>query len=293
MLPGIDNGIQIIYEWSLRGGTVHRVRAARPSSALRNYVRAYLQRELQGCPAPVVEPVPARLEPCLHFNLGDTFDIRYSDLETRPVPAAVVIGHQTFRRCDIVMAGHVEAFAVFFEPTGFSQIFGPPMRYVAAQVCEASSLLGSSICTLQARIAEADGFEDRVGIMEKFLLQQLARIRGRGRFIMAADQVFAVRGVLRVADIASQIGLSQRQFERGFRAETGCPPKLYARVARFQTALDMKVASPDRSWLEIAHSLYYHDQMHMVHDFQSMSGSSPGRLMAELGEARPRALVTA
>ena len=104
--------------------------------------------------------------------------------------------------------------------------------------------------------------------------------------------MFAARGIVRVSDIANEFGLSQRQFERGFAAETGCSPKLYARIARFQTALDMKIASPRRSWTEIAHSLSYHDQMHMVHDFQTLTGSSPNRFMAELGEARPNAVVT-
>jgi AraC-like DNA-binding protein len=272
---------------------VHCVRSARPSSPLRGYVRAYLQRELEGCPAPVIEPVPARLEPCLHFNLGNAFEVRYSDVGGSHVPPAAIVGHQTSRRCDIVLAGRIEAFGVFFEPTGFSRIFGTPMRDVVDQVCEAGSVLGDAIYTLRARIGEARSFEERVRIVDDFLLRQLARLRRRDRFTVAADQIFTVRGVARIPEIASHIGLSQRQFESGFLAEAGCSPKVYARIARFQTALDIKVTSPDRSWLEIAHSLYYHDQMHMVHDFQSLSGNSPDRLMAELGEARPRAAATA
>jgi AraC-like DNA-binding protein len=32
---------------------------------------------------------------------------------------------------------------------------------------------------------------------------------------------------------------------------------------------------PRRPWTEIAHALGYHDQMHMVRDFQHFAGESP------------------
>jgi hypothetical protein len=35
-------------------------------------------------------------------------------------------------------------------------------------------------------------------------------------------------------------------------------------VARFQAALDAKLASPARTWLDIAHRFGYYDQMHML-----------------------------
>ena len=271
---------------------MHLVRSASPCVALRRYVRAYLHREIKSCPNPVVEPVHARLEPVLHFNLGDAFYVRKRDAEIWRLYPAAVVGHQTRGRSDLVMSEGVETFAVFFEPTGLAQLFRTSARYLVDRELEAGSFLGDFVNALWTRIGEAATFEERVCIIEDFLLRQLTRSRGRDRFTQAADQVFAAHGVVRISDIAIQAGLSQRQFERGFVAETGCSPKLYARVARFQTALDMKIASPHRTWMEIAHCLYYHDQMHMVHDFQTLTGSSPDRFMAELGEARPKAVVT-
>ncbi len=271
---------------------MHLVRSASPCAALRSYVRAYLHREIRSCPKPVIEPVHARLEPVLHFNLRNAFYVRERESETCRVHPASVVGLQTRRRSDLIMSEGVEAFAVFFEPTGLAQLFRTPSRYFVDRELEAGSVLGDSVNVLWTRIGEAATFEERVCITEDFLLRQLAGSRGRDRFTLAADHVFAARGVVRISDMAIQAGLSQRQFERGFVAETGCSPKLYARIARFQTALDMKIASPRRSWMEIAHSLYYHDQMHMVHDFQTLTGSSPEQFMAELGEARPKAVIT-
>lgn len=103
----------------------------------------------------------------------------------------------------------------------------------------------------------------------------------------------AVGGVTRIADLADNVGLGLRQFERRFFEEVGSRPKLYARIARFQTALDAKVARPERAWTDIAYDLGYHDQMHMVHDFWNLSGDSPGHLISQVGDMRPPALACA
>jgi AraC-like DNA-binding protein len=271
---------------------MHTVQSARPSPALRRYVRAYAQRELHGCSTPVIGAQPARLEQILKFEFGDPYELRFDSGERRGTHTTAIIGYQTYRRCDIVMSGSIETFAVFFQPAGFSHIFNMPLRDLTNQIYEAGSVLGKSIYTLWARTGESATFEGRVRIVEQFLLWHLERAHCQDGITAAADYILAVAGAVRIADIANQNGLGLRQFERRFLAETGCPPKRYARVARFQTALDMKLASPHRSWLEIAHELNYHDQMHMVHDFQSLAGDSPSRILGELGDTRPPALVT-
>jgi len=62
----------------------------------------------------------------------------------------------------------------------------------------------------------------------------------------------------------------------------GIPPKLYARIVRFEAALRRKAAVPESRWTDIAHSLGYHDQMHMVHDFNRLSGDSPTAIGGQL-----------
>jgi AraC-like DNA-binding protein len=82
-----------------------------------------------------------------------------------------------------------------------------------------------------------------------------------------------------------------RQFERRFAQCTGVTPKLFARVARFQTALDMKIAQPDKIWLRIAHDLCYYDQTHMVLDFKHLTGTSPTQILSQIGDGRPQPLL--
>jgi AraC-like DNA-binding protein len=56
-------------------------------------------------------------------------------------------------------------------------------------------------------------------------------------------------------------------------------------------AMDAKVRTPARSWLTIAHEFGYHDQMHMIKDFQMLSGDSPSGILSKWGDMRPEALA--
>jgi transcriptional regulator GlxA family with amidase domain len=94
-----------------------------------------------------------------------------------------------------------------------------------------------------------------------------------------------------VSDLASRMHVSVRELERSFLREMGIASKRFARVARFQAALDARVGRPDRSWLDIAIDSGYHDQMHLVHEFQSLCGLSPTLIVERLGDSRPSALA--
>jgi AraC-like DNA-binding protein len=67
----------------------------------------------------------------------------------------------------------------------------------------------------------------------------------------------------------------------------GLSPKLFARIARFQMALDAKRNTPARAWLSIAHEYGYFDQMHMIRDFQNLGGDTPGQILHQSGDLQP------
>src|SRR5687767_1559031 len=98
----------------------------------------------------------------------------------------------------------------------------------------------------------------------------------------AAVEILSRSGCVRVTELARSAGIGIRQFERRFRYEIGVSPKLYARIARFEAALRLKAAAPAMAWTDIAHALDYYDQMHMVHDFNRLSGDSPSVIGCQL-----------
>jgi AraC-like DNA-binding protein len=238
-----------------------------------------------------VEPVPAQLEQVLDFELGVLPGVwhRNADVSTE----VWIGGAQTSFPGYMELYPGVESFAIFFQPTGWSQLFSIPMGEFTNRIHDATLVIGDCVRVLWNRLGESSLFEHRVAVIEQFLLNRASCAIREGGIAAAATYLFKQHGAIRVSSLAHRESIGLRQFERRFQQETGASPKAFARVARFQAALDAKLASPTRTWLDIAHSFGYYDQMHMVHDFESLACNTPTQLLAQMGDVRPPALATA
>ncbi|MEO8255912.1 MAG: helix-turn-helix domain-containing protein [Acidobacteriota bacterium] len=278
------------------------VRVAKPALALRSFVRYYVHLEGRLSTPVVMLPVPARTAAGLEFVFGDPFEAWSGDLASHEtVHAMTVIGAQTYRRVQLALQGHVENFLIMFQPGGLSRLFSVPADALTNQHFEAGAVLGRSVERLRSRLGESSSFAERIRAADRYLLRRpVVRTWHRG-VTAAAGLLLRSRGTLRISSMADSAGLSVRQFERRFVSEIGVSPRLYARVARFEMALESKLRSPGVRWVDIAHDLGYHDQMHMVHDFQELSGSAPTDVAPrvelftaiEIGGAGPRAEAAA
>jgi AraC-like DNA-binding protein len=219
---------------------VHTLESTHPNIALRKYVRAYAQRKTDLRDVSLIARVPARLEQILEFQFGNSFDIHFDDGLRVPAMPIAVIGPQTQLRATVEFFGKVDSFGVFFQPAGFSQLFGVPMRMLANVGIEAGSILGHNIRSVWNELGESGCFQSRVAVIERFLLKAQSIMRFSGRMLETTNRLLALQGRISISDLACQEGIGLRHFERRFSAEVGLPPKLYARIARFQTALDIK-----------------------------------------------------
>jgi AraC-like DNA-binding protein len=178
--------------------------------------------------------------------------------------------------------GRFDNFTIHFQPSGFNRLFGIPMTELTDGAYDAYAVIGPQVSTLEHELGDASGFVERIRLIEKRLMR-LVSCHGRPDSVaVAANALFATNGIDRVSVMAADSGLSTRQFERRFLAQVGVPPKLYARIIRFNAALDDKLRCPSRGWSRIANDRDYYDQMHLVHDCRAFTGESPARFLARL-----------
>jgi len=255
---------------------------------LQAFVRVYAQREISRTGTVVVCPAPPRLEQTLEFQFGEKICFAHTGGARQDSSAIMVVGAITEWGAISLPAGAI-SFGVFFQPGGFSRIFGIPMAELSRHAYDATAVVGRMVDSLGDQLAASGSFAERVVIVEEFLLKRAARLSRSTPIEDATARVFAVKGSVRVGEIALHYGLGLRQFERRFLEHTGIQPKVYARIARFQSALDAKISAPRRPWLDIAHSLGYHDQMHMVREFHELAGDAPGKIFSSIGSMRPPA----
>jgi AraC-like DNA-binding protein len=254
-------------------------------------VRTYAQRDLTNLSGALNTPCPARLEQTLEFQFAERFDVLTASGRREFARSVTVVGSYT-EAATLFFKQHVVSFAIFFQPLGLSRLFRIPPSEFTNRSFDACDVLPPVIRELYQQLAECNSFTLRVETVETFL-RHFARLithadKEMGR--NAAARIFEAKGAVRMTDLAAGYGISLRQLERRIRSAVGIAPKMFARIARFQTALDAKLLAPNRSWMSIAHALGYHDQMHMVHDFHQLAGAAPAELLARIGDARPPAM---
>lgn len=131
---------------------LHTLKCASPSQDLREYIRAYAEREYFDLQNPVLEPVPARLEPVIEFQLCDAIQVSFHDTGMKSFSGAAVVGPQTHRRGHVVLIGHLHSFGVFFQPSGLSRLFGIPICDLRDKAYAADTLLGAWIRRFSASV---------------------------------------------------------------------------------------------------------------------------------------------
>ena len=82
-------------------------------------------------------------------------------------------------------------------------------------------------------------------------------------------------GIIRIKDIASQLGCSQRYIENKFQEHVGLSPKQYARIIRVKKASLLLADTSNKYIGDIAGELNYFDASHFCKDFSRITSVSP------------------
>jgi AraC-like DNA-binding protein len=137
---------------------------------------------------------------------------------------------------------------------------------------------GNPVRELHARVLEGETLNKRIELIENFLLQHLSPSEKRASKI---EMIGDIMNDLKehsffdnIADIASRYEITPRYFQKIFLQHTGLTPKLYSKIARFQTSLKL-VTQKETSLTSIAFDCGYFDQSHFIKDFKSFTGYTP------------------
>src|SRR5439155_18428251 len=143
----------------------------------------------------------------------------------------------TYARPGLSVCGRIDNFTIHFQPSGFNRLFGVPMTELTDAAYDAYAVIGPQIPSFEHQLGNASGFGERIKLVEERLIRMLDSLGTLDPVAIAANSLFASNGIHRVSAMAAESGLSARQFERRFLAQVGVPPKLYARIIRFNAAL--------------------------------------------------------
>lgn len=170
--------------------------------------------------------------------------------------------------------GSTGSVLVRFTAQGAASLGVPVDELTNASVSLDALLPRARVAEALERLQEAVDDQARVQVVENVLLDlPFARDRAVS---FAIERLARPHGPERVAAVARELGLSERQLERRFRARVGVTPKLFASLARFQRAVTL--AQGTSTLAQVAAAAGYFDQSHLSRDFRRFGGSAPVRL---------------
>jgi AraC-like DNA-binding protein len=194
---------------------------------------------------------------------------------------------------------------VQFRPGGAFPFLGVAAHELFGGHETLETLWGSPFKGLCERVALERSVERKFALVERWLLaraglglgpdavvaEAIARLGGVGaagvwRAERRADDADPEgAGGARVAQIAVDLGVSQRWLIQRFKEQVGLTPKLYGRLQRFQRVLRglEGVGAPGGGWSEIALAHGYFDQAHLIRDFREFAGVTPRQYLAWRG----------
>lgn len=216
----------------------------------------------------------------LVIGLGESFSIA---LDRNPSPGetygSFVSGlHPGF--VSISSTGRAACLQVDLTPLGAYRLMGMPLRDISGRMVGLGDLADRALPELVERIAGLADWASRLDVVHRFLLQRIGRPEQDGQAVQVACRtILAAGGNMKIGRLAERLGWSRKHLNERFRIEVGLGPKEFARMARFNRALDVARNGAGR-WADIAVDCGYADQAHLVREFRVLAGRTPGELGA-------------
>jgi AraC-like DNA-binding protein len=171
-----------------------------------------------------------------------------------------------------------------FKPGGAAAFLGMPADELTGRVENTDLVWGVAMNDLRTAILEEPSVDAKFHLLEKFLRERLTVPDRRDGIRYALRRLSERPDVGRMADLAEEVGISQKHFIALFRSQVGLTPKKFCRVRRFHKALQEIETSCALDWAGIATNTGYYDQSHFIRDFHSFSGMNPSAYLTARGE---------
>ncbi|MBS1824292.1 MAG: AraC family transcriptional regulator [Acidobacteria bacterium] len=190
-----------------------------------------------------------------------------------------VIGAMT-QYVDAGASAGTEIFAIRFRPGGMGLGLGADELRDAA--VEWQAIHPHDARLLKTRLDDARTVQERIAICGAILpAPQADAVQN------AIAELESRRGMADLDWLASQAGVSERQFRRRCVARTGLAPKQLARILRFRHILSRLRGAKRGDLTALALDCGFYDQAHFIHEFRQFTGESPVRFLQSSSAAEP------
>lgn len=172
-----------------------------------------------------------------------------------------------------------DIFVIVFTPCGLFHFLDGPASQMTDKVMRLDDL---ALFELHEKMKDlfksSTSVEEWLLHVDRFLIDHFdsAPRKKISEFVPAViQQVHVSKGVINLEDIVNPLGINYRTFQIHFKKHVGISPKLFCRIIRFNSFLQVLDSMPSADLLSFAIQFGYTDSPHLYKDFKEFTGMTP------------------
>ena len=211
----------------------------------------------------------------LVVNFGDPWVTGRSLPSSSLLPAISVIGPFTWPQF-LRVGRRVRAIGAVLPSVFAPDIFGVPAPALANQIVPLTELWPrEDVERLHVALCDRS-LPSGLMVLRDALIARLAPAARIDTLERSAARLLAARGgSVPVDRLAARYGISRQRFGRRFHDAAGLPPKLFARIVRFQRLVHSLLSTDVSQWATVSSDVGFYDQAHMINEFRGFAGAPP------------------
>jgi len=163
---------------------------------------------------------------------------------------------------------------VHFKEVGAKAFFKEPLHELFEESVSLDNFFPQQkIAIIEELLAEAKTNNQRIAVIEQFLLSRLHDYKPDELISNAIAIIQSKKGIIKIKELADMLYISQDAFEKRFRKTIGSSPKQFSYVVRIKAIIDQK--QKNQNLIELAFDAGYFDQSHFNKDFKLFTGQTP------------------
>jgi AraC-like DNA-binding protein len=167
------------------------------------------------------------------------------------------------------------SIGVEISPMGAYRFFHLRLKEIKNRLYYLTDLLGKPAAETEQRIAEAKGIDQKVHILQQFLMKLFTGKEQDPLFEYCVRQIESTKGSISIRQLERATGYSSRWLNMKFEEKLGVSPKNLASLIRFKTCYWALLSDPVRFFRQKELYDHYYDESHFIREFKRYTGMTP------------------
>lgn len=261
----------------IAGSVSWEIATRTPAAALRPYIRDFCGYAERGVPGLVRRTEFPGPQVVVIFDFGPPITVRDNRAGHHPYrhPGGFVAGLDD-RYTITEHHGFQHGLQLNLTPLGARLFFDLPMSEIAGRVVHVTDLLPREHRCITEHLQSLPDWDSRFDLIETLVTNRLSRARPANPAVAwAYAKIQQSAGAVEMRALAQDLGYSPTHLITLFRDQIGFPPKLVARITRFERLIRHLKTAPRANWADLAAEFGYYDQAHLIRDMRQFSGMTP------------------